>query len=435
MPVHTAYLLLGANLGNCIQTFKEARKQLSRQAGVITKASHLYTSPAWGFEAKEVFYNQALELETALDPYALLQKVLEIETALGRVRPGRAEAAAESPEGTGQDGSRNLGQAPMKPSYASRTIDIDILFYSDFIIRGGCLSLPHPLMQERAFVLVPLAEIAPRFLHPVLGSEVQVLLRQCPDSVENVRLCRLPVPETFSDVENAGQAKNEAGEIRLEEVGGEAEERQASFWPEKLRFLAIEGNIGAGKTSLARKIAARFGAKLVVEIFEDNVFLPKFYADRERFAFPLELTFLAERYRQAKEDFVQELFSPFLVSDFSISKSLVFARNTLQQDEYLLFKRLYDIILTSIPKPDIYVYIHSGVERLMRNIRQRGRSYEANMDPAYLATVEEGYRSYMQTLDPARCLFIDVDGMDFVRSEADFEAILQRILQAALQLP
>ena len=208
----------------------------------------------------------------------------------------------------------------------------------------------------------------------------------------------------------------------------------AAFWPENMRFLAIEGNIGAGKTSLSRRIATQFGAKWVVESFEENVFLPKFYADKERFAFPLELTFLAERYRQAKEDFVQELFSPFLVSDFSISKSLIFAQNTLQEDEYRLFKRLYDIILTTIPKPDLYVYIHSDVDRLMRNIRQRGRSYEANMDPAYLKTIENGYREYMKTLDPARSLWIDVTDMDFIHNEADYREVLSRIQAAARRL-
>ena len=418
METYTAYLLLGGNLGDCVQTFKAAREKIALRSGRISRASRLYTSPSWGFEAKELFYNQVLELQTTLDPYALLQQLLQIETELGRVRSQTATA----PEKT----------AAASKQYASRTIDIDILFYEDFVIRSRNLSLPHPLMQQRAFVLVPLAELVPAFLHPVFGVSVAELLAKCSDDSSKIHACPMPEQEIYSDVaEKPFPDGREAGSTLAECVPTGSCGTSAAFWPENMRFLAIEGNIGAGKTSLSRRIATQFGAKWVVESFEENVFLPKFYADKERFAFPLELAFLAERYRQAKEDFVQELFSPFLVSDFSISKSLIFAQNTLQEDEYRLFKRLYDIILTTIPKPDLYVYIHSDVDRLMRNIRQRGRSYEANMDPAYLKTIENGYREYMKTLDPARSLWIDVTDMDFIHNEADYREVLSRIQAAA----
>lgn len=432
METYTAYLLLGGNLGDCVQTFKAAREKIALRTGRISRASQLYTSPAWGFEAKELFYNQVLELQTTLDPYALLQQLLQIETELGRVRPQTATTPGKT--------------AAAPKQYASRTIDIDVLFYEDFVIRSRDLSLPHPLMQQRAFVLVPLAELVPAFLHPVLGVSVAELLVKCPDDSSKLHACPIPEQDVYSDVaekpfsDGRGLGSTLAEYAPTGSCGASSATGignmvpSAAFWPENMRFLAIEGNIGAGKTSLSRKIATQFGAKWVVESFEENVFLPKFYADKERFAFPLELTFLAERYRQAKEDFVQELFSPFLVSDFSISKSLIFAQNTLQEDEYRLFKRLYDIILTTIPKPDLYVYIHSDVDRLMRNIRQRGRSYEANMDPAYLKTIENGYREYMKTLDPARSLWIDVTDMDFIHNEADYREVLSRIQAVARRL-
>ncbi len=393
MNTQTAYLLLGANLGNCVKTFAAARRQIADRVGEVMSRSGIYTSPSWGFETPEKFYNQALEVRTELDPFALLRRVLDIEKKLGRVRP--------LPSSDGQK------------TYTSRVIDIDILFYSNAVITSRDLALPHPLLPQRAFALVPLCEIAPDLVHPVSGLSMRQLLAQCPDNIAAVK--RQP------DAENYALGFEEQTEMEP------AVEKAGDNKPSDLRFLAIEGNIGAGKTSLSRKISAQFGAKLVLEKFEENAFLPKFYQDKERYAFPLELTFLAERYRQAKEDFVQELFSPFIVSDFSISKSLIFAQNTLQEDEYALFARLYQIILTTIPKPDKYVFLHSNVDRLMNNIRLRARSYEQNMDPEYLLRIERGYEAYLKTLDPQKILIIDVSEMDFMNREEDYLEILRRI--------
>ncbi|MDE6630372.1 MAG: 2-amino-4-hydroxy-6-hydroxymethyldihydropteridine diphosphokinase [Bacteroidales bacterium] len=393
MNTQTAYLLLGANLGNCIKTFATARREIANKVGEVMSRSGIYTSPSWGFETPEKFYNQALEVRTELDPFALLRRVLEIEKKLGRVRP--------LPSGSAQK------------TYTSRVIDIDILFYSNAVITSRDLVLPHPLLPQRAFALVPLCEIAPDILHPVSGLSVRELLAQCSDNIAAVK--RQPDAENYA-----------LGFEEVEKSETAAENAENGKTPD-LRFLAIEGNIGAGKTSLSRKISAQFGAKLVLEKFEENAFLPKFYQDKERYAFPLELTFLAERYRQAKEDFVQELFSPFIVSDFSISKSLIFAQNTLQEDEYALFARLYQIILTTIPKPDKYVFLHSNVDRLMNNIRLRARSYEQNMDPDYLLRIERGYEAYLKTLDPQKILIIDVSEMDFMNREEDYLEILRRI--------
>lgn len=390
------YLLLGGNLGDCVRTFRAARREISRRVGKITKASVLFTSPAWGFEAKEDFYNQAVEVRTELDPYALLRIVLDIERELGRVRTS-------------------------DPGYASRTLDIDILFYGDTCIHSPSLSIPHPLLPQRAFALLPLSRIAPEMVHPQLKLTVAQLLAQCPDAVENVRPCALSPEEMYAET-----AVMESSDNQFKQ-----EEPQAGVFPENIRFIAIEGNIGAGKTSLSRRIARQFGAKLVTESFEENEFLPKFYRNRERYAFPLELTFLAERYRQAKEDFVQELFSPFIVSDFSICKSLIFAQNTLQEDEYSLFSRLYRIILTTVPQPDLYVYIHSDIDRLIRNIRCRGRHYESDMDPDYLRQIERGYLNYMNTLHPDKSLVIPVSDLDFVNNQADYDLVLDKIIRAA----
>ena len=391
-----AYLLLGGNLGDCVRTFRTARREIKRRVGKITKASALFTSPAWGFETEEEFYNQAVEVQTELDPYALLRVLLDIECELGRVRTSA-------------------------PGYASRTLDIDILFYGATCIHSPSLTIPHPLLPQRAFALLPLSQIVPEMLHPQLNLTVTQLLAQCSDTVENVKPCTLSPEEMYSDTAVLESPYDSC----------KPEEPQAGVFPENIRFIAIEGNIGAGKTSLSRRIARQFGAKLVTESFEENEFLPKFYKNRERYAFPLELTFLAERYRQAKEDFVQELFSPFIVSDFSISKSLIFAQNTLREDEYGLFSRLYRIILTTVPQPDLYVYIHSDIDRLMQNIRCRGRHYESNMDPDYLRQIEKGYLDYMSTLRPDKSLVIPVSDLDFVNNQADYNLVLDKIIHAA----
>ena len=153
----------------------------------------------------------------------------------------------------------------------------------------------------------------------------------------------------------------------------------------KYNYVVIEGNIGAGKTTLAGRIADQFNAHLILEHFADNPFLPKFYNDPEKYSFPLELSFLASRYKQLKEELVpQDLFKSFSVADYYFMKSLVFAASTLTGDEYNLYRQIFYIIYGSLPKPDIYVYLHLNPERLLENIEKRGRNYEKSITKEYL---------------------------------------------------
>nr|MBC8147774.1 deoxynucleoside kinase [Bacteroidota bacterium] len=145
----------------------------------------------------------------------------------------------------------------------------------------------------------------------------------------------------------------------------------------KYNYIAIEGNIGAGKTSLSTRIAEQFNAKLILENFEDNSFLPKFYKEPDKYAFPLEMSFLAERYQQLKDRLTdQDLFKSFTISDYFINKSLIFSRKTLQKDEYLLYSKLFEIIISSLPQPDLLVYLYLDIDKLKSNIIKRGRLYE-----------------------------------------------------------
>jgi deoxyguanosine kinase len=195
-----------------------------------------------------------------------------------------------------------------------------------------------------------------------------------------------------------------------------------------LRFLVIEGNIGAGKTTLATRLSEDFNAKLVLEQFADNPFLPKFYDDKDRYSFPLELSFLADRYNQIKKEVLHpELFRTMLIADYYFTKSAIFAGNTLQKDEYRLFRRLFNIVFETLPKPDLYVYLHLSIENLLKNIRKRGREYEQKMDPAYLEQIQQGYFEYFKQVTQFPILIIDTNGIDFVGNNSDFERLKDTI--------
>jgi len=198
----------------------------------------------------------------------------------------------------------------------------------------------------------------------------------------------------------------------------------------KYNFIAIQGNIGAGKTTLAKRMSEDFNARLILERFEDNSFLPKFYEQPEIYAFPLEMSFLADRYQQLKDKLaMQELFSSFTISDYIIDKSLIFARNNLKADEFSLYSRLFHIISAFLPRPDLLVYLYLDVPRLRENIRSRGRDYEQSIQPAYLENIQAGYMNHFRSLTNARILIVDTSKVDFMESKKDYQAFLD-LLQA-----
>ncbi|MBR2771524.1 MAG: deoxynucleoside kinase [Bacteroidales bacterium] len=196
-------------------------------------------------------------------------------------------------------------------------------------------------------------------------------------------------------------------------------------------YIAIEGTVGAGKTSLATRIAKDFNGRLILEEFEGdkNPFLPKFYKEPEKYSFQLEMTFLALRFQQLKDKLgVLDLFHDFIISDYYVAKSLIFSRNNLQEDEYQLFSRFFNIIFSDMPKPELLVYLYSGVERLQRNIRQRGRSYEQEISDAYLENIQQGYFDFLrQQQNSMRILLIDTNRLDFVANEGDYQRIIDVI--------
>ena len=369
----TVYFSIGSNLGKRLYHLQRAVIMLSDLLGKVAALSPVYETPAWGFEGAS-FLNACLALETQKSPEDILKAIVHIETALGRYRS-------------------------QEPGYASRTLDIDILYYGHEVVNSNRLAIPHPQLDKRKFVLKPLADIAPQFYHPVLQKDTRNLLQECQDTSTLIKTQHKLYPN-----------------------------REEFF--SQLHLLAIEGNIGVGKTTLAKKISEEFNAKLVLERFADNPFLPKFYEDQSRYAFPLEMSFLADRYQQFTDDTQQfDLFKKFMVSDYDIFKSLIFAKVTLGQEEYALYRKLFNYMYKEVKKPDLYVYLHQDTKRLLENIRKRGRDYEQQIAPQYLEEINKGYVEFLKTIPESNRLVIDVTNIDFVDRRTDYERVLDNLME------
>jgi deoxyguanosine kinase len=192
-------------------------------------------------------------------------------------------------------------------------------------------------------------------------------------------------------------------------------------------FITIEGNIGAGKTTLAHMLARHFNARLILEQFGDNPFLPKFYENPGQYAFPLELFFMAERYKQLKELIhTADLFQSVTISDYLFTKCLLFAKVNLPPEEFRLYQKLFDIIHTQVVQPDILIYLHAPVSKLQENIRKRNRSYEQNISDEYLYDIQETYTHYIRQHN-IRTLFVDVSNADFLDNKAHLQVILDAL--------
>ena len=195
----------------------------------------------------------------------------------------------------------------------------------------------------------------------------------------------------------------------------------------KYSFITVEGNIGAGKTTLSNLLAKHYNARLILEQFADNPFLPKFYEDPKQYAFPLELFFMAERFKQLKELLQQrDLFQSVTISDYLFTKCLLFAKVNLPDDEFGLYQRLFEIIHQQLIQPDILVYLHAPVSRLQQNIKKRGRSYEQGIPDAYLLSIQETYTHYIRQHN-TKTIFVDASNADFLTNEMHLQTIIDAL--------
>jgi 2-amino-4-hydroxy-6-hydroxymethyldihydropteridine diphosphokinase len=371
MSQHQVILSLGSNQGNRLATIQSCIDLIHSELATVVKVSKIYETPAWGFES-EPFYNAAILIHTSKSAQKILNQVLKVEKKLGRIR------------------SKDSG-------YQARIIDVDIIAFNEEIISTETLQIPHPLMQNRKFVLQPMLDLGLNWEHPTLKKSVVQLLAQTEDT---------------SEIKEVQSINSPIEKLQLQQFN----------------YIAIEGNIGAGKTTLSTKLAEDCNAKLVLERFADNPFLPKFYKDQSRYAFPLEMSFLADRYQQLSDDLAQfDLFKDFVVADYHIFKSLIFAKVTLQEDEYRLYKTMFDIIHKEMPKPDLYVYLYQNTERLLENIKKRGRSYEQEIPANYLEKINQGYLDYIKTQTNLNVIIIDVSDLDFVKKQEDYVFLLNEI--------
>ena len=195
----------------------------------------------------------------------------------------------------------------------------------------------------------------------------------------------------------------------------------------KYNFVTIEGNIGAGKTTLAHLLSKHFNARLILEEFADNPFLPKFYESPEQYAFPLELFFMAERYKQLKELLqTKDMFQQITVSDYLFTKCLLFAKVNLPDEEFRLYQKLFEIINPQIVQPDILIYLHSPVNKLQENIKKRNRQYEQSIPSDYLFNLQETYTQYIKQHN-IKTIFVDASNADFLGNEAHMKVITEAL--------
>ena len=364
-------LSLGSNQGDRLKNLEKCIQFIYQEIGLVLRISNLYETPAWGFDS-ENFYNCALVLHSCFTAEEILFKIKSIEIELGR-------------------------KQTQTQHYEARIIDVDIIAIDELIFESENLTIPHKEMQNRLFVLLPMLDLKLDWKHPNLNKTALELIEICDDESD----CKII--------------------SKLDSV-------LKKYSINQLNYIAIEGNIGAGKTTLTTKIAEDFNAKTVLERFADNPFLPKFYKDQNRYAFPLEMSFLADRYQQLSDDLSQfDLFKDFVVADYHIFKSLIFAKVTLQEDEFRLYKTMFDIIYKEMQKPDLYVYLYQNTNRLLQNIKKRGRSYEQEIEADYLEKINHGYLDYIKSQTNLNVLVIDVSDFDFVKNPSDYLRVLDAI--------
>ena len=356
-------LQLGSNIGCRQQNIDISIRKVKQFIGKVVQVSSIYETEAWGNPNQRAFYNQIILVLSLLSPEEMLMQCQHIEAELG----------------------------PSKQmEWGARIIDLDILFFGDEIINTENLVIPHPRIHERRFVLEPICEIFPDLVHPILEKDMKTILAESSDTLIVKKLEHIKKDITL-----------------------------------KYQFIAIEGNIGAGKTTFAQMLSKKYDLKLILEEFSDNPFLPYFYQEPERYAFPVELFFMTERHKQLQKNLMQQsMFSNGVIADYFFLKTLLFAGNNLTQEELRLFQRLFKILNASFPQPDILVYLHRPIDILLQQIKKRGRSYEMDISKDYLIDLQNTYLDYFQTVNDYPVILIELGDLDFKENPFVFEKLV-----------
>ncbi|MBA3680694.1 MAG: 2-amino-4-hydroxy-6-hydroxymethyldihydropteridine diphosphokinase [Bacteroidetes bacterium] len=300
-----------------------------------------------------------------------LNQVIKIQTKLSAQKLLTSALAIE----------KSLGRKRGVTKNNDRTIDIDVLFFNSEIIKDKNIQIPHPRLHMRNFVLKPLNDIAAGFIHPELKKSIAVLL------------------------------KNSKDKLSVKKYDG----------IKSLKYICIEGNIGSGKTTLAKVLAKKLSAHFLPEEFEDNPLLPLFYENKKLFAFPLEYSFLVSRFKQLNQTLKTE--KKLVVSDYSLYKCLWFAKNNLAKKDFTLFKKQFKLIAEQLPKPDLMVYLNTTTKNLKQNIKKRGRKYEQSISEDYLNNISAQYDKGFAKINDIKTLRITVNTYHQKLEEASVQAI------------
>ena len=366
------HVSIGSNIGDRLENIQSSLDLIHSRIASLTGISCIYESESIGFDGDD-FYNICASFFSNISPHLVMQQLLEIEKTLGRSRSAETK-------------------------YISRIIDIDILLIEDLVIDSEELKVPHPEMCNRRFVMEPLIEIDPNLIHPVS----KVSLKE--------------IHEAFDQ-----NQKIQKKDLILNNPGNLLSIRNYNY-------IAIEGNIGSGKTSLSKQISADFNTKLMLERYIDNPFLAKFYENPRDFAFKLEMSFLADRYQQTNEDLSQlNFFNKNIISDYDIHKSLIFSKINLNSDEFNLYRKLFYSLYKSIVKPDLIIFLNQTIENLKGNIKKRGRDYESSISNEYLISINKSYSEFFKSRPDLNVKFIDVSEIDFVKNRLDYLSIINQI--------
>lgn len=365
-PPTCCYLSIGSNLDNRYALIQKAVFSLDAISTANVTCSSLYSNGAQGFEGPD-FLNAVVRVETAMDLTEFWEGLRSVERSLGK-------------------------QKRMGSGYASRPIDIDIVYFGEEIISDGSLSIPHPRYTERRFVLAPLFEIDPLLTDPQTGKTVEELLKKTPDRSIIKRVSR-PLYASPAEL--------------LRSLNG----------------ICIEGNIGVGKTTLAEKLSEILGVPLILERFGKNPFLPSYYQDPERFAFPVEMFFLYDRVQHWKE--IGREVGPVYVSDYHPQKSQVFARNSLAENEFRLFEEYFRLIAETFTPPELLVFLEAPEELLLEQIDRRGRPFEKAIEREYLERLRYTYQQYLPRMEAKHILTWNRDSGDFLTDSHHLHTLIR----------
>jgi len=368
------YIALGSNMGDRFANLQQAVNLIDNGIGQVLRCSSIYEVPAVGFSGA-IFLNACLVAESEKTAKVILKGLKAVENEMGRKQVSNG-------------------------SYRDRPIDLDLIMVEDEVFNSEELSIPHPRFQDRLFVLQPLCEIAPQKRVPNQNLTVSQLFNSCED------------PTIISSYHEGLQ-------------------RPAIHFLTQFNRICIEGTIGCGKTSLAKRIAEDLQAKLFLERFAENPFLPKFYDDPNRYAFPLEMSFLADRFKQQRDLSEQlNLFGQGVVSDYEVHKSLIFTQFTLSSDEFTLYRTMFYNMMPDVQKPDLYILLKQTTPRLLSNIKKRGRSYERTIDAEYLDKVRQGYQEFKRSHPDWNIVEIDLSELDFVSNDSDYHEVINQLRNA-----